>query len=221
MQKITKDNIQDYALKLMFKMKEEEFPSFEKEFETILKHMDLITEIAVTYLTGLKAQSNLKIQNELLDANLENLKIAENKTLIGEINYADVYRWKSEVANSKSNVEKAIATIKQIKESLRKIAMIEDSSDFEFEDINNIYDYSNQFDEKIKKFIDEGKNLEIENLFIQNAFNNSVELKIQKKSQDIKNSYYEYAKKSIYTPTIFFQANYRRCLCITFFRNMS
>ena len=47
MQKITRDNIQDYALKLMFKMKEEEFPSFEKEFETILKHMDLITKIEV------------------------------------------------------------------------------------------------------------------------------------------------------------------------------
>ena len=45
MQKITKENIQDYALKLMFKMKEEEFDTFEKEFETILKHMDLIGEI--------------------------------------------------------------------------------------------------------------------------------------------------------------------------------
>lgn len=45
MQKITRDNIQDYALKLMFKMKDEEFDSFEKEFETILKHMDLIGKI--------------------------------------------------------------------------------------------------------------------------------------------------------------------------------
>lgn len=45
MQKITKENIQDYALKLMFKMKEEEFATFEKEFETILKHMDLISKI--------------------------------------------------------------------------------------------------------------------------------------------------------------------------------
>ena len=45
MNKITKENIQDYALKLMFKMKEEEYPSFEKEFETILKHMDLIGKI--------------------------------------------------------------------------------------------------------------------------------------------------------------------------------
>lgn len=45
MQKITKENIQDYALKLMFKMKEEEFDTFEKEFVTILKHMDLIGKI--------------------------------------------------------------------------------------------------------------------------------------------------------------------------------
>ena len=45
MQKITRDNIQDYALKLMFKMKDEEFDSFEKEFETIIKHMDLIGQI--------------------------------------------------------------------------------------------------------------------------------------------------------------------------------
>lgn len=45
MQKITRENIQDYALKLMFRMKEEEYDSFEKEFETILSHMDLIGKI--------------------------------------------------------------------------------------------------------------------------------------------------------------------------------
>ena len=38
MQKITRENIQDYALKLMFKMKDE-------EFETIIKQMDLIGKI--------------------------------------------------------------------------------------------------------------------------------------------------------------------------------
>lgn len=45
MKKITKENIEDYALKLMFKMKDEEYPAFEEEFETILKHMELITKI--------------------------------------------------------------------------------------------------------------------------------------------------------------------------------
>ncbi len=45
MKKITRENIQDYALKLMFKMKDDEFDSFEKEFETILKQMELIGQI--------------------------------------------------------------------------------------------------------------------------------------------------------------------------------
>ena len=45
MNKITKENIQDYALKLMFKMKDDEYDTFEKEFETIIKHMDLIGKI--------------------------------------------------------------------------------------------------------------------------------------------------------------------------------
>ena len=45
MKKITKENIQDYALKLMFKMKDNEYDTFEKEFETIIKHMDLIGKI--------------------------------------------------------------------------------------------------------------------------------------------------------------------------------
>lgn len=33
MQKITRENIQDYALKLMFKMKDEEFDTFEKSLK--------------------------------------------------------------------------------------------------------------------------------------------------------------------------------------------
>lgn len=45
MSKITKENIEDYASKLMFKMKDEEYPAFEKEFETIIKHMNLIGNI--------------------------------------------------------------------------------------------------------------------------------------------------------------------------------
>ena len=45
MKKITRENIEDYALKLMFKMKDNEYDAFEKEFDTILKHMDLIDKI--------------------------------------------------------------------------------------------------------------------------------------------------------------------------------
>ena len=42
---VTKENLKDYAAKLMFRMKDDEFEAFEKEFETILKQMDLIGQI--------------------------------------------------------------------------------------------------------------------------------------------------------------------------------
>ena len=43
--KITKEMLKDYASKLMFDMKDEEYETLEKEFDIILKQMDLIGEI--------------------------------------------------------------------------------------------------------------------------------------------------------------------------------
>ena len=42
---ITKDKLKDYASKLMFDMNDEEYKTLEKEFEIILKQMDLIGNI--------------------------------------------------------------------------------------------------------------------------------------------------------------------------------
>lgn len=42
---ITKENLKDYAARLMFDMKEEEYETLLKEFDVILKQMDLIDNI--------------------------------------------------------------------------------------------------------------------------------------------------------------------------------
>lgn len=42
---ITKELLEQYAEKLMFKMNNEEYKTLEEEFKTILKQMDLIGEI--------------------------------------------------------------------------------------------------------------------------------------------------------------------------------
>lgn len=42
---ITKENLKDYAGKLMFDMKEEEYDTLLQEFDVILKQMDLIGQI--------------------------------------------------------------------------------------------------------------------------------------------------------------------------------
>lgn len=42
---IEKEKLQDYARKLMFEMQDEEYETLQKEFEIILKQMDLIGKI--------------------------------------------------------------------------------------------------------------------------------------------------------------------------------
>ncbi|MDD3048947.1 MAG: Asp-tRNA(Asn)/Glu-tRNA(Gln) amidotransferase subunit GatC [Bacilli bacterium] len=42
---INKEKLKDYAAKLMFDMKEEEYETLQNEFEVILKQMDLIDKI--------------------------------------------------------------------------------------------------------------------------------------------------------------------------------
>lgn len=82
MQKITRDNIQDYALKLMFKMKEEEFSAFEKEFETILKHMDLITQIdgieKVEPMTFPFKNKDVKLRSDIASSTLTSEEALKN-----------------------------------------------------------------------------------------------------------------------------------------------
>ena len=91
MQKITRDNIQDYALKLMFKMKEEEFSAFEKEFETILKHMDLITQIdgieKVEPMTCPFKNKDVKLRSDIASSTLTSEEALKNakETVYGEV----------------------------------------------------------------------------------------------------------------------------------------
>lgn len=42
---ITKENLKDYANKLMFDMEENEYETLEKEFEVLIQQMDLIGNI--------------------------------------------------------------------------------------------------------------------------------------------------------------------------------
>lgn len=91
MQKITRYNIQDYALKLMFKMKEEEFSAFEKEFETILKHMDLITQIdgieKVEPMTFPFKNKDVKLRSDIASSTLTSEEALKNakETVYGEV----------------------------------------------------------------------------------------------------------------------------------------
>ena len=76
---VTKENIQDYALKLMFRMKDDEFEAFEKEFETILKQMDLIGQIE-----GIEKVSPMTFPFKNTDVTLREDEVGDYLT-VGEV----------------------------------------------------------------------------------------------------------------------------------------
>lgn len=74
--------------------------------------LDIIADISNAYLSVLFAQSNLNIQNENVNATIQNLQIAEAKESSGHTGLSDVNRWKSELSLNKIKLNDAHASFK-------------------------------------------------------------------------------------------------------------
>ncbi|MBL1213315.1 MAG: TolC family protein [Ignavibacteriae bacterium] len=74
--------------------------------------LDIITDISNAYLSVLFAQSNLNIQNNNVNATIQNLQIAEAKEASGHTGLSDVNRWKSELSLNKIKLNDAHASFK-------------------------------------------------------------------------------------------------------------
>ena len=79
---IEKEKLRDYARKLMFEMNDEEYTTLQKEFEVILKQMDLISKIdnisniePMTYPFEL---NNIKLREDIVNNELKNDDILIN-----------------------------------------------------------------------------------------------------------------------------------------------
>jgi outer membrane protein TolC len=59
--------------------------------------LDIVADVVEAYVNVLYGRNNLRIQNENLNANLQNLEIAESREQEGTASVSDVNRWKSEV----------------------------------------------------------------------------------------------------------------------------
>ena len=85
---ITKDKLKDYASKLMFDMNDSEYETLEKEFEIILKQMDLIGKIKnikdvepMTFpfsIEGVTFRENIPTDSLDIEDVLKNAKDVEN-----------------------------------------------------------------------------------------------------------------------------------------------
>lgn len=83
---ITKEKLKDYASKLMFDMKEEEYETLQNEFEVILKQMDLIDKIKdidkVKPMTFPFVTYEVELREDKVMESLETSDILKNAKLV-------------------------------------------------------------------------------------------------------------------------------------------
>lgn len=87
---ITKEKLEMYAKKLMFEMKKEEYVTLEKEFEVILKQMNLISNIKdIDKVSPMTFPFDLDLDDSYLREDTYNNEISFNDMKVNVKDYED------------------------------------------------------------------------------------------------------------------------------------
>lgn len=83
--------------------------------------LDSVLGATSAYLQALRAQNQLKIQQENLDLTRSNLELARDRVAAGSASNADVYRWEASLAEIRSAVLRALAAQQQSYDELNRV----------------------------------------------------------------------------------------------------
>ncbi|MEM7282122.1 MAG: TolC family protein, partial [Pseudomonadota bacterium] len=83
--------------------------------------LDVINEASQAYIDVLRAQNQLNIQQQDLELTKSNLDLARDRVRLGASTNADVYRWQSNLATTRSQVLLARAALQQAREALNRV----------------------------------------------------------------------------------------------------
>lgn len=102
-------------------------------YQTRSQILNILLDTYILYFNVLAAKTDLLVQKENLNNSLQNLEIARVKRSTGASSAADIYRWESEVANSRQLViESEIAVRSALLELNTQLAnTLEDNFDIE------------------------------------------------------------------------------------------
>ncbi len=83
--------------------------------------LDSVQIAANAYLQALRAQNQLKIQQENLALTKSNLELARDRVRAGSASNADVYRWEASLATARANVLLSLSAQQQAYDELNRI----------------------------------------------------------------------------------------------------
>ncbi len=175
--------------------------------------IEKIQNLLESYITVLKDNSRLEIEKNNLNLVKKYLSVARTKYSIGSGGPEDVYRFESELADSMTNLEDIRSSVLAGNSDLNRLLNLSMDTYFSLgeegiEDIIDLYLFYN-FENELNK---PWKFDKVKNYFIEQALENSSELKsidarIAAKERELKT-----AKRKRYLPTITASGNYDRDL---------
>ena len=144
----------------------------------IQTQLDVVLDAANAYLNILQAKSFVHVQLENVKVTKNNLDIAKAKEAVGYSGVTDLYRWESELALDKIDLNDAQANYRKAQYFLNQFLNRPVKEAFQTEDVNLSDQILVVTDERIRNLIiNEGKLEMLADFLVQEALNNLPELK--------------------------------------------
>jgi len=124
-----------YSDKVLAGIRIEDNLQLSREQELEGQRLDIIQEAATAYFNVLQAKTTLAVQKENLKVSQSNLEFAKTRQAVGISSLADVYRWESEIANSRRAVLIAQTQLKVGEINLKRIIHISLAKTFQTTEI--------------------------------------------------------------------------------------
>jgi outer membrane protein len=174
---------------------------------------EIVLETVKTYLNVLKAKSLVDIRKSNLNLATETYNLLKTKKRLGMGAKNEIYRFRSQVAQSRSLLYDAKAYLEVARSNLHLALRMNNGEEVTlstFKDVeSDIFGSRSQ----IAQYFDGPRNLEIFKKFLtEKSKTNLVDLKILSENEKIKKNIYRLKTRSLYLPELALKANWNRTL---------
>lgn len=98
--------------------------------------LEIIQSATVAYLNVLRAQTQLRVQQDNLNLTKTNLELARDRVRVGYSSAADEYRWESRIASDRAALLQASADLNQARENLNRLLHQPINAPFQVADVS-------------------------------------------------------------------------------------
>lgn len=97
--------------------------------------LEIIQAATIGYLNVLRAQTQLRVQQDNLNLTETNLELARDRVRVGFSSAADEYRWESRIASDRAALLQASANLNQTRENLNRLLHQPLTAPFQVQDV--------------------------------------------------------------------------------------